>query len=706
MTEKRAALHISTIAATALVACVLPAAADPIAFQDLMAPDVFPEAQFGMSVESAKAHADSFRVTTTGAEVACSPEGVIHFRQLIGHRRRVAAIGLGRRVEGVRLTHSGPGFVHVSVEAPRVTIRVNGDSLALLHAHEPLTVRVRKAIDTAWSASFGPNHLIVDEWGGFGLYCSEPSLDDGFAPHGDIVATYDLPADAVLAVGVCPPKPYDWGRSLNSTVVWHWSAETAYPPDSVLRSWRPHGDVFLLQSAVMAWEDWNLDFVPRFGGREFARVRETIHDVGARFIVYTSPFFFLRGTELESYAFNSFESFKGWPGVGTGTGENMELFMEAITRVMEEHRPDGLYFDWQYHLNPAALYALARRSRALVGDDGILEWHSTGALGYGRCYFPQADAYADIILRGEDQTRMYSDFRYLRFFVSGYNINNCIGVLCNNLAGGDPTTELTRELLRANCRYHTIATWIDDPAIMEVLGNHYRPRLTPGLRTLVDRGVDERQRRLPAEARARQAELRALDRPPDWGAPVLSVGFAELPEAEAVFSPHNEDPFAIIDGALHIRALAHTYAFLRVPLAGKAEGVLLRLRQGTDGGMAWGPSALLRWPGGAILRLGTRSDGIIQIDSVGGLALKGSHDAREWTWLRARWGPVWAVVEQSADGERFERVWAYRHGGAFLEETSDLLIGKTYHDGGPHDYSIPGELGECDIDFVRVYGDG
>jgi len=56
--------------------------------------------------------------------------------------------------------------------------------------------------------------------------------------------------------------------------------------------------------------------------------------------------------------------------------------------------------------NPAGLYALARESRAIVGEQGILEWHSTTELGgWGSLmYMPQADAYTDIQLRGEART--------------------------------------------------------------------------------------------------------------------------------------------------------------------------------------------------------------------------------------------------------------------------------------------------------------
>ena len=103
-----------------------------------------------------------------------------------------------------------------------------------------------------------------------------------------------------------------------------------------------------------------------------------------------------------------------------------------------------------------------------MGENGLLEWHSTHALGSGRCYVPQADAYVDFILRGEGRKGSYGDADYLRYFVSGYNIHNSIGVLCNNGPVG-VNAELAQDVLAANARFHTIVSWFDQPASMEAL---------------------------------------------------------------------------------------------------------------------------------------------------------------------------------------------------------------------------------------------
>lgn len=670
-------------------------------FQDLMDPAQFPEPQRGLVVESATVDKGMVRIVSTGAEITVDlAKGEILLAQRIGHQRPVARLRLGQTMTGATVTHRGPGFARVTFAKPDLTIRVNGDSLFMLHAHEALSIAVDRLILPAWQASFRSNHLIADELGAFGLYSSQVGIEDGYDPYATTVATYPLPADEVLWVGVCPPKPYDWDRSLHERVVWHWTRGDAYPSDADLEKWSQRGNLILLQSEVKLWKDWNLDFVPREGLEEFARVRETVHRLGMRFIVYTSPYYFLKGTALEPRAFNSFEGFTNWPP-GTGTGENMGLFLAAIRRVMAECQPDGLYFDGQYTSNPAALYALARETRAVVGEEGILEWHSTSALGSSGCYLPQADAYVDIILRGEGRGANYADFDYLRFFVSGYNINNCIGVLCNN--GPEVANpDLTKQLLLANGRYHTLVGWLARPQIMATLDQYYFPRLTPALRATVDAAVAERQQAVASRVETMQAELALLAKPTASLHPIWRETFRALPEGKTQVSARTTAPFQVGPEGLRVSAEAHTYAYYEIPLAVKANGLLVRLRQDTDGGMSWGPAAAIRFANGSYLRIGTRADNTLQADLQGQQLYGSTYDPRDWVWLRARWTEHFGVIERSADGKTFTKVWGFQHNGAFAGQTAAVLVGKVPFDGKPHDHSEPGKLGTCEIGEVEV----
>ena len=687
-----------------LALCVVASLAHAAAptFQELMNPEVFPDPQRGMMVESATVSADALHVVTTGADFVLDAAGKGAFKQRIGHEREVVQLG----IQGVnalpKITHSGPGLAFAQFDVPKLDVRVNGDSLFMFHAHEPVTLAMTRMIDIGFYAPDESNCLILDEWGGYGLYASDPSIRFDDSVYGSKTAELTIPTDGVLWIGICPPKPYDWKRSLTGNVVWHWSNTLGYPKDEDLIAWSKEGNIVLLQSEVMLWKDWNLAFVPRLGEAEFARVRKTMHDQGKRFIVYTSPYYFLKETPIESKAMNSFDNFEqtgfppGWPD-----GVNIDRFMDEIGRVMREYKPDGLYFDGQYIESAPALYALARRTRALLGEDGILEWHSTTALGHGFCYLPQADAYVDFILRGEGREGNYGDFDYLRYFVSGYNASNSIGVICNN--NSKPTPELMKKLLQANARMHTIAGWLADPGVMEVVHKDYQAHLTDDLQAAVDRGVDERQKQAAAASKARSDEWKALLAAPAWREASLVAKADELLNWHSHVSPLNPSPFAAGNGALTITAKASAFAYVSHPLTSPVHGYVFKMKQGTDGGMSWGPSVGLRWPSGAFFRVGLRSDGRLQSDLNGEQQLFGKHDPAQWIWVRVRWLERSGVVESSVNGIDYDRLWTFSHKGMFQGDASSILVGKVPYNCTAIDHTDAGGEGVCYVDEVRVY---
>jgi len=666
-------------------------------FQELMDPEILPYPQRGMRVESVRHHAKGVEIVTTGAKLIwdTTRAGGL-FRQRIGHQREVVRIEMeilsGKTGEGrMEIVHDGPGLAFVRSQSPRFDLRANGDSLFMFHVHQPVRVKVERRIQPGFDASWKTNHLLLDERGGFGLYCSRTDIDDLYSPYEEVVATYELPKDAVLWVAVCPPKPYDWRRSLSDQVIWHWSNRNAYPPDEVLKTWADQGNIVLLQSEVMLWKNWNLGFEPRHGGTEFIRVRDTLHRLGMRMMVYTSPHYFLRGTGKEGNAINSFENFTGWPH-GTNKGENIDLFLQEIGKLLDTYQPDGLYFDGQYIENPAGLYLLARKTRQLLGSKRILEWHSTYALGMEQCYLPQADAYVDFILRGEGRQSLYDDPQYLRYFVSGYNAHNSIGVICNNSAR--PDVDFIRRLLAVNGRMHTLAGWLNDPKLMKTVRAEYLDKLTPSLRQTVKQNINERQSKVAEVFKRRAAEYQMLTASPNWDQPIVNEKFKTPAEWEARVSSKNEDACAAGDQGLSINAHANTYAFLNRALDQKVSGFALKLKQGC---------ACVRWPDGTWLRVGLRSDGAIQADIAGDQRLAGKFEPDSWVWLRARWGRTTGVIEYcKADGS-WKRLWRFEHGGKMVALAKDFSVGKVPFNGKAADFTQPGPRGTCYFTELCIY---
>lgn len=482
-------------------------------FQDLMDPAAFPEPQFGMQVASVEPGEKGLTVTTTGAVIVVDTKaGALLFKQRIGHPRPVAALRLGRALEGVAVTHRGPGFARWTSARPALTFRVNGDSLLLLQAHESVAVEVDRRIPVAWTGSWKAHHVVADEWGALALHCSVDDIADGFDPGQETVARYVLPEGAVLGIGVCPPRPYRWERSIQDQVVHHWTGkpEEAYPATNLLQAWAAGGNILILSGERALWNDWQRDFTPSMGPAAFARVRDECHRLGVRLLVYASPYYYLGGSGSAD-------------GTAILDGVNMQFYLEAIRGIMGDLKPDGLYMDGQYFQNPAAIYALARHSRAIVGEDGLLEWHSTGALGgaHNHAYMPHADAYVDIQLRGEGEKHLYANRDFLRFFVSGHNVNNCIGALCLSYQGYLMSPDKIDLILRSNVRLHTInevafgVVPSSDPKTMWVTRANESPRvhITPAyirywsglnqtLRARVERDIDEHQARLAARAEA------------------------------------------------------------------------------------------------------------------------------------------------------------------------------------------------------------
>jgi len=656
----------------------------PPTFQDLINPDLFPEPQCGMLVEQAEVVNGTLSVLTTGAEFSLHTTGDGIFKQRIEHSRPVLNIKFENGFDGIspKITVNSPGRVFVSSDS--FNLRINGDSLFMFQALKPLTITVSRQIEVGFYASYKANHVIFDEYGGFGLFYSEQESDDAFNPYGEITAKYTLPTNAILWIGICPPKHYNWERSINDNVVWHWSNQLGYPPDNDLISWAKEGNIVLLQSEVMLWKDWNLAFIPRLGKSEFARVRETCHQHGLKFIVYTSPFYFLKGTPFESQAMNSFDNFTGWPP-GDATGKNIDLFLAEITQVMKEYKPDGLYFDGQYTDNPAPLYMLARKSREILGEQGILEWHSTWALGNGQCFFPQADAYVDFIMRGEGQDLLYKNFDYLRYFVSCYNTSNSIGVLCTN-GRNKPDADTIQQLLNANGRLHTIVNWLQDKEMMNLLKTHYRNKLTPNLRKEIEQLADERQKEIPNNSKKRAEEEKILLQEPSWTEPIFIEEFDSIPECKSFVSSLNNNTFSIQNGIMSISALPNTYAYFTCPLNKIVHGFIVRFKLGTDTGMSWGPAVQIRWGNGARLRVGIRSDGLIQLDIGGEQKLFKEFDMNEWVQLRTRWTEHAGIIEILKSDNQWQRIAYFNHACPILTPAENISFGKVPYNGEPIDY--------------------
>jgi len=406
--------------------------------KDLMSDEIFMQGLWGMKIEGVEERGDRIVIATTGAEFELQAgESRILCRQRLGKERRSVSIALGDgALAGLRVAARGTGAV-VLASAAGVQIKVNCDSLLMLRVASEADVTCSVPWEADMTYGAGSSRLIMDPFGAVGLFPirGEVALEKG---KGAGEWTYKAGAGAELWVSVGPPRAYRWKDSLEQRLIWQGSwtkPELAVPGDEKIEKWFAHGNILWLQSEKMLYKTWyHTDFFPQLP-EEFGRVIETTHRLGRRVIAYASPFYFVKGID------------RGPSGKGTNVGAYLEEVADFLKRYPTL---DGIYFDGVYPGSVENTYRVCRATRALLGDEKILEIHCTGNAPGRRCYNPAADTYANFILRGEGQGFIGEE--WLRYFVSGYNISNAVGVVCNNAGHWMPTERQVAMTLRANCR--------------------------------------------------------------------------------------------------------------------------------------------------------------------------------------------------------------------------------------------------------------
>lgn len=463
---------------------------------DLMRPESFPTASFGMQVKSAE-DGDVCKVVTTGAEfLVHKAERRIECVQRIGKQRRVAVLFLPPNADlsDLKVTHRSSGAIIAANGS--VAIRVNGDSILMLQISEPSSVHARLDFEPDACFSIDGNYNLFDPAGGISFFDHASGSSTGFV--GDDAADasreirWEMPAGAVLWAAVSPPKPFDWNAANDGYVVWG-SSYHPYVSEEQIQQFAKHAKVLHIHSEMMLWKKWQSDLTPR----DLPRLRRLVTDAhrhGMKLIVYTTPLYYLKGTPREHEQridpdpdpTKSIGHVPSW-----GKPDNEHFFLEQITRAVKDSGVDGVYIDGIY-FDPAYLaasYHLTRSLRELVTDEGVLSFHasadtpSRGGLG-ARTYCPPLNAYYDYILRGEgEETNV--DPAFVRYFQSTYNLSNSIALACH-FTDYRATPEHVDLLLRNNIRLPLSAGSLAPGGYADnVLAKHYWPQL-PQLREQIE----------------------------------------------------------------------------------------------------------------------------------------------------------------------------------------------------------------------------
>ena len=432
----------------------------------------------GMGIESVRVQEGRFEIVTPGTHVTLGADGVLSVRQRIGAERELLSCRLPGHLAPWRLSLWTP--FRCVLTGNGLDITVQGDSVLIFSLRKHLRLTFEGYFHPKYSQEVGGNRLLLDELGGcgfFGIPRRPTELDEGrpwrLMCH---LARWDE-----LWVSVCPPRPRDEERYFQS-ISHEGSSEEPYPSDDVILSAAQHCQIFTVHEGWAAdapeWAEdppgasyshpkpWETDHPVPADPEEFARVRDRVHGLGMKFVVYLSPYY----------------------------SNAPDIFAE-MERVLEEYEVDGLYFDgWCGHredFRPG--YHLMRRARAILGDRILYLHSSTEPFGTCRVYLPFVYAYADFVLSGEAGRSGLGLEEFLRYTVSQYQISNSVGMWCHYGSWSDepgyhqivPKTEHIEMALRNNVRlWRQTQAWSRFPEELARFDREYYGRLARARRAL------------------------------------------------------------------------------------------------------------------------------------------------------------------------------------------------------------------------------
>jgi len=462
---------------------------------ELLQAEMFPNASFGMAVESIQDQAVASVVTTGGEFLINKAANTIECRQRIAQKRPVSLLKFAPGVLAkLKLTHQSSGAAIFT--GGGTTLRINGDSLLMIAPGVDGEIVAELLFVPDYHSEFRGNYNFFDPVGGISFFEHGRQAEPKFVASKDpVTVTWKWKAGDVFWAGVSPPKPFNWQKSVEEKHVVSGSSHDRYmyPQDLSILRWSQFANVLLLH-VENAWESFQLSLVPR-DLQNYLRVMRTAREHGMKVAVYTTPKAFLKGTVIEDRAVTDMNDPKvtGWH-----TGSSAKEFLKQATRVIKEFETDGFFFDEMY-ASPkslAASYFLARACRELVGDGNPLYYHSTeGPLAdrqhgemFGRTYCPTIDAHFGLVLKGEAVWDRW-DPAYTRYILSSYNISNTPVIQATNLEKHRLTPERVDFWLRhGNVRFFLMEHWFYTGEV-EVLRTAYWPRLNSGLQRELEPGL-------------------------------------------------------------------------------------------------------------------------------------------------------------------------------------------------------------------------
>lgn len=416
------------------------------------------EVLMGMGIEQAQVRRGGFEILTPGLRATLENDSSLSIEQRIGAERKLISCQLPAHLAPWEITQRTPFRCVLQGNGLRLTVQ--GDSVLVFSPQQHLRLTFYGHFQPHYIQEIRGNRLLLDPLGGCGFFSvpTRPTevedLDsDNWALRAHL-ARWDE-----LWVSICPPRERNTERYRES-VAHEGSSKDPYPSSDIIRGDARYCKVFTVHEGWAAdapeWAEnppgatyehpksWETDRPVPANLNEFVRVRDEVHRLGMKFIVYFSPYY----------------------------SNAPDLFAE-MRRILKDYSVDGLYFDgWcgeRDDFRPG--YHMMRRARAILGDRLLYLHSSTEPFGTCRVFLPFVYTYSDYVLSGEAGRDGLEREEFLRYTASGYQISNSVGLWCYygsmGLPGYNyivPDSDDIKAALRNHVRiWRTAQAWLDKP---------------------------------------------------------------------------------------------------------------------------------------------------------------------------------------------------------------------------------------------------
>lgn len=379
-----------------------------------------------MRVEEAREDGGEAHVATTGATFRFLGDGRIEADQRLPAPRACFTATVGGPPAPWRVESSDAACAVLRRGDVRADVR--DDSTIALRGAVQTEVRAEPRFPFTFDAAAAGRTLALDATGGYAGFTAWDYAPgrDGRArlrpppPRGHVAWSFDDTWPFRLAV--LPPRPPTRAH-LAWNVAHEGTPSQPLPTDEEIVAASRTCRVLALHAYLWRAAPWSLRLRP---GRYFlrsnawrsarhepadpddlARATDTARRHGMKVVLYVSP----RHTTAP------------------------DLFDE-IARILDVHRPDGLYLDGTTARRGAAGLArmeeVVRGTRALLGPERILYLHpGDEPFGAPLLPCPFLDAHADFVLRGSEGRGGAALGPFLRHAVAGWNVSGAVGVWCH-----------------------------------------------------------------------------------------------------------------------------------------------------------------------------------------------------------------------------------------------------------------------------------